>query len=550
MKCKLIFSLTSLLIANVANAATAIDLHRQPAVYLQKYLAQKGLVSNTTTVEPIRTYQDFKQTMHTRLQQKYAGIPVWNATAVLHTPKGNSSSSALAINSTSTMNGTVYEGIEKDLANTPPYALSDAQKNRGLEEAKATFQKKMKTKVSTYEKQTVETIVFVNDKKQARHAYLVTLLTDDGKTGAHRPTFIIDATTLEIYRQWDRIYSAQNNPNIVIVGGIGGNEKAPIIYDGGQNNLPRLPMLHRIWDKGGYQSNVCSFENNDVVVKDVSYDMTPVTLCDPSEAHDGMLWVSHDVNQTRWKEDEVNGGFSPSLDALHAGIIVKKLYQDWYGVPVLTESDGKTPLKLLMRVHYGRNFENAFWDGEKMTFGDGGKMFYPLASLDVGAHEISHGFTEQNSHLDGWKDQMAALHEAFSDMSSVAARYYAQGSATYDIGRNIMKGDAPLRYMQNPTYDGQSIDHMKDYQGEWSLEPHLLAGVFNKAFYLIATSHGWDIHKAFNIMVKANMNYWTSSMTTFSEAACGVVWATNDYGYNVADVRLAFYKVGIETGQC
>jgi pseudolysin len=264
--------------------------------------------------------------------------------------------------------------------------------------------------------------------------------------------------------------------------------------------------------------------------------------------HNNLPWLSNDANGTRWNDDAMNGGFSPSLDAFYAGTIVQKLYHDWYGIPALIEDDGKTPMKLIMRVHYGRKFDNAYWDGKQMTFGDGGSMFYPLTSLDVGAHEISHGFTQQHSNIDGSFDQMGALHESFSDMAASAAEFYTSGKNTWKMGINITKGQGALRYMDNPKKDGSSLDNMNDFKA--GMDPHLLAGVFNKAFYLIATTRGWDTHKAFDVMVKANMHYWNSSMQTFEEAACGVVSATRDYKYKVSDVRVAFTKVGVETDKC
>ena len=103
--------------------------------------------------------------------------------------------------------------------------------------------------------------------------------------------------------------------------------------------------------------------------------------------------------------------------------------------------------------------------------------------------------------------------------------------------------------MDDPKKDGLSIDHMKDYD-ESVFRAHLTAGVFNKAFYLLANSPHWDTRKAFNVMVKANMNYWSSSMKTFSEAACGVISAAKDYEYNVDDVKKAFEQVGITTSAC
>ncbi len=51
------------------------------------------------------------------------------------------------------------------------------------------------------------------------------------------------------------------------------------------------------------------------------------------------------------------------------------------------------------RVHYDEDFENAFWDGEVITFGDRNSTFYPLVCLDVMAHELGHGLTEQHSGL-------------------------------------------------------------------------------------------------------------------------------------------------------
>lgn len=182
-----------------------------------------------------------------------------------------------------------------------------------------------------------------------------------------------------------------------------------------------------------------------------------------------------------------------------------------------------------------------------MTFGDGGTMFYPLTSLSITAHKISHGFTSQHSSIDGSQPQMAALHEAFSDEAAVTMQYYATGKITWDIGRDVMKNEGALRYLDNPKKDGISIDNLKDFD---ETEAHYGAGIFNKAFYLLATTKGWDVKKAFNVMIKANMNYWTSSMTTLTEAACGVTSAARDYGYNTADVRVAFIKIGIDTAGC
>ncbi|MCV5736521.1 M4 family metallopeptidase, partial [Escherichia coli] len=91
------------------------------------------------------------------------------------------------------------------------------------------------------------------------------------------------------------------------------------------------------------------------------------------------------------------------------GKVVYDMYKDWLNTAPLT-------FQLQMRVHYRKRYENAFWNGSSMTFGDGASYFYPLVSLDVSAHEVSHGFTEQNSNLI-YSGQSGGINEAFSDMA-------------------------------------------------------------------------------------------------------------------------------------
>jgi Zn-dependent metalloprotease len=62
--------------------------------------------------------------------------------------------------------------------------------------------------------------------------------------------------------------------------------------------------------------------------------------------------------------------------------------------------DDGSPMQLVMKTHYGSNYQNAYWNGEFMTFGDGGYKMYPLVCLDVTSHEIAHGITAKSSGLD------------------------------------------------------------------------------------------------------------------------------------------------------
>src|SRR3546814_9119715 len=91
-----------------------------------------------------------------------------------------------------------------------------------------------------------------------------------------------------------------------------------------------------------------------------------------------------------------------------------------------------------------------------MYFGDGASTFYPLVGLDVLAHEVSHGFTEQNSNLE-YAYQPGGINEAFSDMAGEAAEFFFNGENDFLVGGEIFKapGEA-LRYMEDPTLDGIS----------------------------------------------------------------------------------------------
>jgi vibriolysin len=180
----------------------------------------------------------------------------------------------------------------------------------------------------------------------------------------------------------------------------------------------------------------------------------------------------HQYTCQKNKGDPSNGGYAPANDAFYFGHLIVNMYKNWYGLPVLHGTRGQAD-KLLMRVHFGTQYENAFWDGMAMSFGDGGYQFYLLVSLDVAGHEVTHGFTQQHAHLES-HDQSGAINESMSDRGGQAARayllstspalyksaYLGQTTITWGIGETIMRpgyGTA-LRYMNDPSADGSSAD--------------------------------------------------------------------------------------------
>ncbi|GAB2588228.1 M4 family metallopeptidase [Kribbella endophytica] len=143
------------------------------------------------------------------------------------------------------------------------------------------------------------------------------------------------------------------------------------------------------------------------------------------------------------------------------------------------------------RVHYGVNYVNAFWDGKKMTYGDGdGVAAGPLVSLDVAGHEMSHGVTTATANLT-YSGESGGLNEATSDIFGSLVEFYANNASDpgdYYIGEEIMKDRPALRFMDKPSKDGQSKDCW--YSGIGNIDVHYSSGVANHFAYLLAEGTG------------------------------------------------------------
>ncbi len=194
-------------------------------------------------------------------------------------------------------------------------------------------------------------------------------------------------------------------------------------------------------------------------------------------------------------------------------------------------------LRLDSSVHYQKNYDNAFWDGQQMVYGDGdGQLFNRFTiAVDVIGHELTHGVTQYTSNLN-YSYQSGALNEAFSDVfgSIVKQRQLGQSATDADwlIGEGLftanVKGVA-LRSMKAPgtAYNDPVLGkdpqpaHMRDYvnTSEDNGGVHINSGIPNHAFYLMATSIGgnsWE--KAGKIWYIAARDKFKSN-TNFQNAA-------------------------------
>lgn len=227
-------------------------------------------------------------------------------------------------------------------------------------------------------------------------------------------------------------------------------------------------------------------------------------------------------------------------------------------------------------VHHDVNYNNAFWNGTQLVYGDGdGVQFSPLGnSLDVGAHELTHAVTTYSANL-VYQNESGALNEGTSDIMAAAVEAWKDGAVsadTWKVGEDITTpgtaGDA-LRYMNDPVADGSSYDYYPTrYMGTGdSGGVHLNSGIANLAFKLwvtggthprnkttvvvpaLSTTAMTSIDMAAKIWYRALTVYMTSS-TNFQGARTATAQAATDlYGATAAAaVHKGWDAVGVPGG--
>ncbi|SHM26421.1 Thermolysin metallopeptidase, catalytic domain [Duganella sacchari] len=234
---------------------------------------------------------------------------------------------------------------------------------------------------------------------------------------------------------------------------------------------------------------------------------------------------------------------------------------DFYREVLKRNSIDNKGMRLDSTVHYQNRFNNAFWNGQQMVYGDGdGKLFLGFTSaIDVIAHELTHGVT-QYSVPGGlvYQDQSGALNESISDVfGSVVKQWTLKQSveqADWLIGPGIMApavGKA-LRSMADPgnkelTWSGDDQPkHMKGYVENGDV--HTNSGIPNHAFYAAAIAlkgNAWD--KAGPIWYKA-LSLLTSNATFADMAKATAQAAVLLYGADSAEehaVQAAWKVVGV-----
>ncbi len=455
---------------------------------------------------------------HTKLRQTVSGIPVWGGEAIVHLNEDGSLSS---------ITDDFKNGIS---VNTEP--IFDAEEALAI--ARRSF-----AGPETSEPKTDLWVYRGTDRDHLAYRVQFERIDQSKETGM--PVYFIDAQTGEIVFQYDNFQTA--------TGGSQYSGNVPFESVQYRRNNYHLEDLTRMigtfdYQNGGYGG----YPNGRFSDSDNSW-FSGGNQTAAIDAHWGAMQV-YDYYRTNFGRTGIDGNNGPG------------------GNVSITNKRKKL---VTSGVHYSINFVNAGWTGLSMIYGDGdGVQASSLTSLDIIAHEFTHGVTQYEAGLI-YSGESGALNEAVSDIfgAMIEARAKGLGPDTWKIGEECwtpaIPGDA-LRFMDEPHRardQGITADDDPDHYTERYIGPldnggvHVNSGIVNKQFYLLAqggTHHlggamtGIGTTAAAAIWYKALANYMTSS-TDFAGARVATINASNDlYGIGSAQssaVAQAWSLVGV-----
>lgn len=423
------------------------------------YKAEFGLETNDE-MKMIRQETDKIGFTHFRYQQYYKGVPVEGAVFIIH-DKGGKAKSA---------NGQIVKGlnVSNNAQIVPLVALNKAMQEVPSEKyvwqdnESQNMLKQLKNDPNASYYPVPELIVF--DKKFSGNAssyklaYKVEIYSLKPLV---RKYIYIDANNGEVLHSINMIQ--HTDVNAVGVTKYNGNQ--PIVIDS------TGPGAYRLREAG---------RGNGIITKSTQNGEDYVQAIDVTD--DSVFFNSDDV----------------AVNAHWAAEMTYDYYLNVFG----RNSFDNNGAALLSYVHYSTGYANAFWDGQRMTYGDGDGTYSAFTSLEICGHEITHAVTEHTANL-VYQDESGALNESFSDMFGTSIEFMADATPNWLIGEDI--GSA-FRSMSNPN-DYQNPD---TYLGTyWDLDPnnmdnggvHTNSGVANYWFYLLCEGGSGtnDNGDAFNV---------------------------------------------------
>jgi len=302
----------------------------------------------------------------------------------------------------------------------------------------------------------------------------------------------------------------------------------------------------------------------------------------------GMLGLSATPGKQRTVYTAQNGTQLPGVKVRGEGeppstdVAVNEAYDgsgftyDMYFNVYSRNSIDNNGLPLNSTVHYQKGYDNAFWDGQQMVYGDGDEDLSPeqrlfnrfTISLDIIAHELTHGVTQNEANLTYFV-QPGALNESMSDVFGSLVKQYQRGQtaaqADWIIGEGLFTSNVNgvgIRSMKSPgtAYDDPVIGkdpqpaHMSNYVNtiEDNGGVHINSGIPNRAFYVTAVEIGgnaWEKagriwYKTLTDKLQASSNFQNAADLTFE--AAGELFGVGSLEQNA--VKKGWAEVGIVIG--
>ncbi|PEE39256.1 M4 family metallopeptidase [Bacillus pseudomycoides] len=464
-----------------------------------------------------------------RMQQVYEGTPVWGSTQLAHVSKDGS---------LKVLSGTVVPDLDKKekLKNKNKIegkkAIAIAQQDLGL--------------TPKYEVEPSADLYVYQNGEDTTYAYVVKLNFLEPKPGNYY--YFIEAESGKVLNKYNTIDH------------VNGENQAPLKQENakqeGKAVVKPVTGTNKVGTGKGVLGDTKSINTtlsgSTYYLQDNTRGATIFTYDAKNRSTlPGTLWTDTD-NVFNASRD------AAAVDAHYYAGVTYDYYKNTFNRNSI--NDAGAPLK--STVHYGSNYNNAFWNGSQMVYGDGdGYTFTSLSGgLDVIGHELTHAVTEYSSNLI-YQNESGALNEAVSDIFGTLVEYYDNRNPDWEIGEDIytpgQSGDS-LRSMSDPTKYGDPDHYSKRYTGSSDNGGvHTNSGIINKAAYLLAnggthygvTVNGIGKEKVGAIYYRANTQYFTES-TTFSQARAGLVQAAADlYGANSAEVtavKQSYDAVGVK----
>jgi Zn-dependent metalloprotease len=387
---------------------------------------------------------DADGTEHVRFQRSYRGLPVIGGDFVVHS-----------------RNGQVGKVSQTLMSGARPGTTPRLNRDQAIVEAGAHFGGHFIGAPSS------RLVIYARGASPV----LAHEVTFNGIKADQTPTemhYFVDAGNGKILDQWDSIETARPGPG-------GGGTTCVAAVGTGKSLTEGNVVLNTAKCGSSYQ------------LKDLTRGGGHTSNMSLKTAGLGSDYIDAD---NTWGTNQLSDAQTVAADA-HYGVAAT---WDFYKINFGRQGIANDGVGALSRVHYGRNYGNAFWSDTCfcMTFGDGdnGATILPLVALDIAGHEMSHGVTSRSANL-AYSGESGGLNEATSDIMGTMVEYYANNpndAGDYVIGEKLYANNASgykaIRWMFKPSLDGASADCYSSSVG--SLDVHYSSGVANHFYYLLA----------------------------------------------------------------